>query len=659
MDPRLDAQLRDALVQFLRGEGLIQQASQLPAVAPQSVQSGQAAPVPQQTLGPQPGEPRPVTRQQWMQDFGQAAGSFGASAADPLGIPSALLGTVAPGARDSWRQYAAAAGPEVQMAGGLASGFGVGNAMLRGGNAFAGVPGMIAGGAATGAAPAIDYAAGAPGSSGMNAMLGPISGGALPAGMAAAGPISNFIRANPLATAAGGATALAAGGAVAQQPNQIDPFTQTLHANNPALAAAYQRMLAARQAATAANQTSVVANQGSQKNTGAKESAQRADAAAAEAARAYETELARATDAARAANPSFRDQYGPTIGNRLVRSAALPFIAGTIAGVGGASLGRLENRLARRQVDAGNEAMNAPQPNLAAAATASGNATNMVANAGQNAPMWRDPGLTLSALFGAEAAIAPQQWNQDATQGSPEQIRADNYFNTPRWMIDAGLGGLLGATAYKGGRFMAAQGNAMLPGRNRLAPEAEATALATRVQQAQQAQQAQPPPAPPALPVQQPPAVNMPIDYEAIARGIRPQFDRPPFVPPAAQQAIPAPAAPAQAPPSSTLYTGNARTDFRNRVASAVEALPQGGQLSAASLLRGTNFRDSRDGSISTAIAQINGQLSAGVPAQQIASRIRSGGFWPLMSVGGGAAVAAHHSLMQPRGDDGRFVAPE
>ncbi len=183
MDRQSEAQLMAALRDFLRNESLIQQAQGLPAVAPQSVQSGN--PTPQnvgQTLGPQPGDPRNATRQQLGQEFTQAAGSFAASAADPLGIPSAITGMVSPERRDSWRQYQGAAGPVVQMAGGMASGFPVANALIRGGSAMAGLPGMIGGGMATGGGAAIDYAAGAPGATGSNAMVAPAIGAAFPLG---------------------------------------------------------------------------------------------------------------------------------------------------------------------------------------------------------------------------------------------------------------------------------------------------------------------------------------------------------------------------------------------------------------------------------------------------------------------------------------------
>lgn len=638
------AQEIQALLQSL--PEVIPEARRLPAVAPQAVQAGNVTPQDVgQTLGPQPGERPNTSREEWLQNFGQAAGSMAASAADPLGMPSALLGTVAPGARDSWRQYQGAAGMGPQIAGSLMSGFGAANAMFRGGAALAGVPGMIAGGAATGAGPTIDYAAGAPGADGVNAITGLLAGAALPAGIAVARPVVNAVRGSPVAAAAGGATALAAGSAVAQQSQpQLDPFTQNLHSNNPALAAAYQRMLAARQAATTANQTSVSANQGRQTNSGARQAAERADTAAAEAARAYEELLARFTDEARAQNPSFREAYGPTIANRLIRSTVLPFGLGLIGGAGSASLGRIHNSMARRQVDAGNLALE--KGNIPAAATASANANALASQSGGSS--WVSPGMILSAGIGGEAALASRQWDQDAAPGSPAQIRADRYFDTSRPLIDFGIGALMGASAYKGGRELSGSINNLLPGRNRVPATSEAAALQRRVDAAQ------PPAGPvPAPPVAQPPAAaNLPVDYETIARGIG---ARP--LPPG--QTPPAP--PTVTNRGATLYQGDIQARIRDQLASQ---LVGSGSINVGALVSRMRREGIMPGVISRAQAAAqaaNSMVQGGVPAAEVARRITSGEFRHLAVPAGvtAAGVAAHHSATQPRGEDGRFQSPE
>lgn len=655
---------RAALAEQIRTlmAGLVQDGMlrDLPMIAPQSVQSGN--PTPQnvgQTLGPQPGERRNATRGELANEFTQAAGSFAASAADPLGIPSAITGMISPEMRDSWRQYQGAAGPVVQMAGGMATGIPAVGALWRGGNALAGTAGRIAGGAVSGMAPTIDYGAdvmqGNPNADPVNAMIGPLAGAALPAGMAAAGPVVNAIRGNPLAAAAGGATALAAGGAVAQQGQgqgqTLDDFTRNLHANNPALAAAYQRLQAARQSAATANQTSVTANQGRNTNSGARQAAERADAAAAEAARAYETLLRQATDQARADNPTFREAYGPIWSNRIIRSTALPLAAGLLSGAAGASMGRLENRLARREISAGNAALEAG--NIPAAATAATTANAMVAPRGSS---WVTPGIGLAGLFGGEMATAPQQWNQEAPRGSPERIDADNYMNGFRMPIDFAMGALMGATAYKGGRQIAGNINSMIPGRNRMAAGPEAEALQRRVAAATPPpQQASPPvvvpPVPPAPPAP-PPGNQPPIDYQTMLN----QIGARPLPPVAANTNVPRPTN-----AGAGLYRGELQANIRNQIA---RQLLRDGRINLDMLRSAMEREGVMPGVIArarTAAESANAAIVNGATPAAVAAALRRGGIENLSVIGaaGAAGVAAHHSASQPRGADGRFETAE
>jgi len=699
MNPQMDTQLATALAEFMRNEGMgsqapppaAQQSASLPPELMQAVRqflAQQATPQDRgQTLGPQRGEPRNATRGEWARGFGQSAGSFGASMADPFGIPSAAVGLVAPQMRDDWRQYQGAAGPMVQLAGNLAGGFGVGNAMLRGAQAAgravapylgmsegAGtVGGSVAGSAAMGMAPVIDYNAGAPGASFENAMAGPIMGAALPIGQVA----GQVARANPaLAAGAGAATALGltaangGGDATAQSINApLDQFTQTLHDSNPALAAAYQRMLETRRAATAANAASLTANAGKNKNTGAKESATRADDAAAAAARDYETELARATDMARAANPTFRDTYGPILSNRLVRSAVIPLGLGLLGGAGSATLGRLENRLARRRIDQGEEALLAGNVPLAAANSSSANAM-LDAAKGRGNSSWFGPGALLSAGIGGEMALAPQQWNLDATEGSPAQRRAERYFSGSQQYIDAALGAMLGASAYKGGRYVAQNVNAMIPGMNRLAPTGEASALATRVQQAQQAQPPPPPPVqppPPVVPPAPPPGDQLPTDFETILRGIgentprvrgvRGPIGSNPAAPGFSYDAASNGAAMFRQEVADHLQSGNLLTgfnvsDFRRRLVEAAQAAGAAeNQIPSARVFSGALRRLEQ-------LIQSEG-LSPAQAARRLLAPTRRGGFENFaIPLAAGGAAAVHHSANQPRGDDGRFTTP-
>lgn len=653
MNRQNEAALMAAIRDFLRTEGMIAEARRLPAIAPQAAQSGN--PTPQdvaQTLGPQPGERRNRTRDELGADMLQGAGSLAASAADPLGIPSAVTGLFSPELRDSWREYQAAAGPEVQIAGSLLTGFPAAAGMMRVGNALAGTRGMIAGGAATGASPTIDYAGDPQGFSGVNAMIGPLAGAALPAGMAAASPVMNAMRSNPLAASAGGAAALTAGSAVAQQanpPGQLDPFTQNLHANNPALAAAYQRMLQARQNAAVMRDRNIAENAGKLKNTGAQRVSERADTDASEASTAYETLLQQATDRARAENPTFREAMGPTVSNRLIRSTVLPFGLGLIGGTGAASLGRVQNAMARREIAAGNRALETS--NIPAAATASANANALAASPGGSS--WLSPGMLLSGLFGGEAALMSNQWNQDAAMGSPEQLRADRYFDTARPAYDFGLGALMGMSAYKGGRELAGGINNILPGRNRVSARNEAVALQRRVDAAPAApQQSSPPPiVPPVPPV--PPAGNQPpIDYQTMLN----QIGARPLPPVAANTNV---ARPTNA--GASLYQGDLQANIRGQIA---RQLQRDGRINLDMLQSAMERSGIMPGVIArarTAAEAANTAIANGATPQAVAAALRRGGIENLSVIGaaGAAGVAAHHSASQPRGVDGRFESAE
>ena len=670
MDQQSEARLLAALREFMQVEGMLQG---LPASAPQSVQSGgRPAPAPNAIGVRHPDERAPVPIQQTAQEFGDAALGFGASAADPLGIPSALLGTVAPGARDAWRTAQGAGGLGPQLAGGLLSGFGAGNAMLRGGSALGRMAapylgmseaggatlGMIGGGAATGAAPVIDMNPNGPsGASWTNAMLGPLTGAAIPLGIAAAGPVMNAFRANPVATAAGATTALAGGTALAQQGQspgtELDEFTRTLHSRNPALAAAYQLMLQRRQAAATANSTSAELNKGSLRNTGAKEAAGRADSLADAAAQEYIKLLREATTAAEAADPTFRQQFGPNLANRLVRSMAIPFGLGLAGGIGSASLGRLVNRMARREVAAGNTAAEAG--NTQGALTHSNNANAMLKQAPSGS--WMTPGVGLSALVGGEMAIAPKQWDQEATPGSPARKAADDYMSSWRWPLDFGMGALMGATAYKGGRYAVGRLNEAIPGKSRLAPTGEAESLATRVKTMQQAPPpaipAAPPPQPPAPPAGGPPPGNQPpIDYQTMLN----QIGARPLPPVAANSNV---ARPTNA--GANLYQGELQANIRDQIA---RQLLRDGQINLDMMRSAMERSGIMPGVIERARAAAeaaNAAITNGATPQAVAAALRRGGIrnMSVIGAGGAAAAATHHSASQPRGADGRFETAE
>lgn len=629
------ATLREEIAALL--QGLQFDGQQAPFVASQAAQSG-GAPTPQnvgQTLGPQRGEPRNATREQWMSDFRQAAGSFGASAADPLGIPSAMLGTVAPGARDSWRQYQGAAGPLVQMAGSMVSGFPAANAMMRGGNALAGVPGMVAGGAATGAGPAIDYAAGAPGATVMNAMIAPAIGTMFPAGQMA----GQFARNNP--GAAGGLAALGAmavgssGEADAadpqkkgarrpapnaqpaqQQPQAAvepptpdvppDQQTQYLLNNNPGLRARYDALQQARRDLETARRTSVVESRGPTGNRGAREAAANAQTAFDTAQTAYNTALSEAATQARAANPSFRDFFGPAIGNPVALQFGLPMAFGAFTRGGGAALARNRNARTSTAIDEGNTAL--ASGNIPLALQNSTNANAMLAGAQNNAGgRMRDISIgdmLAGGAAGEMAAFAPLVWDRGLPVGRPEQASAAATLSDPMQLgMTAARGFLGGVGSYKFGNAMAGAANNYAGGRSLIAPQAEADSLATRIQQAQNANN----------------------------------------------------------PPPPQRYLGAFRENFRDTVASAVTA-NRGMDFNRTELLNGISVMPTRRPQLEAALREVERDLALARTAAErnaIAQRIRSGGYPNLVIAGGAAGAAAHHSLSQPRGDDGRFLLPQ
>lgn len=618
-----------ALLQSI-GPDLIPQAQGLPAVAPQSVQSG--TPTPQnigQTLGPQPGDPRNATRQQLGQEFTQAAGSFAASAADPLGIPSAITGMVSPEMRDAWRQYQGAAGPVVQMAGGMASGFPAAGAMLRGGNALAGMPGMIGGGMATGAGPAIDYATGAPGSTSGNAMVSPAIGAAFPLGQLA--------RAHPRAAAGlawlgllglsgdgGEATAAdqngkkkaptkasarpvaqpAAGGDLPplQPLPDLTDQERTLHTRDPALAASYQQYQMAYRQADAARRTAIIESRGPTGNSGARGVSERADTALERARTDYVNMLRQTSGAANAAAPSWRDAMGPIIGNPLALQFGFPLAAGAFVRGGGSMLARNRNARTSTAIDEGNTALAAG--NIPLAQQYSTNANAMLAGAPRDA---RGLGISggealAGGAAGEMAAFAPLLWDRGLPPGRPEQAAAAATLSDPAQVAATfGRGMLGGIGAYKMGNVLAGGANNYLGGRNLIAPTAEAGSLATRIQQAQ------PNPPPP-------------------------------------QQ-----------------YRGPFRDNFRDTVANAVTN-NRGQGFNRTELLNGISVYPTRRPQLESALREVERDLAAARTAAErlaIAQRIRSGGYPNLVIAGGAAGAAAHHSLSQPRGDDGRFATPE
>lgn len=621
------AQEIQALLQSL--PEVIPEARGLPAIAPQSVQSGgRPAPAPNAIGRRHQDERAPVPIQQTAQEFGDAATGFAASAADPLGIPSALLGMVAPQARDAWRGAQGAGGMGPQLAGGILSGYGAVNALMRGGSAIAGIPGMIAGGAATGAGPAIDYAAGAPGASVENALLSPAVGAMLPA----MGPIGNLIRQNPGTSAGaaglGGLAVLGNAGddASAQQKKkapaarpvqpaapEVPPLPplpeltaqeRLLHERDPELAALYQVMVQARAAAEQARRVSVEASAGPTGNSGARGISERADTAFTNAQTAYTKKLGVTGAATQAASPSFRDYFGPVIGNPLVGQFGLPLAAGAFIRGGGAALARRRNAMTNESIAGGNTALAGGNVPLAAQHSADANAMLRTTTS----PSRWDGAANLAAGAGAGeiAAFAPHVWDKTLPVGLPARKAADEFFADPMQVATQFGRGLLGGMAgYKLGNALMGAGNNYLGGANLIPPQGAANSLATRVQQAQQ----QPPPPPPPPP-----------------------------------------------------YRGQFRTDFQNTVATAVENTSRRRPFDPASLLGSIEVSAHRRPLLERALAQVQSDLAAASTAAEraaIAQRVRSGGYPNLVVTGAAAGAAAHHSLAQPRGDDGRFVGED
>lgn len=92
-----------------------------------------------------------------------------ASAADPLGIPSAVLGLVSPEARDNWRAVQRQDGMGPQIVGGMATGLPAFGAIVKGGKTLLGAMGRSAG-AAT-ASDFVDAAAGKEGAVGKHTAI--------------------------------------------------------------------------------------------------------------------------------------------------------------------------------------------------------------------------------------------------------------------------------------------------------------------------------------------------------------------------------------------------------------------------------------------------------------------------------------------------------
>ena len=572
-----------ALLQSI-GPDLIPQAQGLPAVAPQSVQSGN--PTPQnvgQTLGPQPGDPRNATRQQLGQEFTQAAGSFAASAADPLGIPSAITGMVSPEMRDAWRQYQGAAGPVVQMAGSLASGIPAGLGMMSGvgriGNAMAGsgslanAGGRVAGAAGASSAPTIDYLAGAPGSSATNALAAPAIGALLagqgsglgsamrpylmPAAAAssAAGLGASVIGdVGPAEAQSTGGRPKGKGGPAPQSASgspveQLDSQTQTLHRTNPEVRTLYEQMQTARR-----------------DRDRARAIAQRRDndaatAAAASADQLFTDSQTRYTDAVRRATQSSLpfDQAFPNISQNyaLLQFAGPAALGYAVRGGGNAMINaytepwRRAVRGAERNLDRViGAAPGSPAERIAMGRgmAAANTATSYLDDAGR-------PPAVLNAMntannvapviaggaLGAELSLLPHQHNRRLPEGTPGRDAADNALANPLAQVmtaapgvmAGGLGGFTGSHI----PFLPMLGR-QIPAptertealrrlmRGDVRPEMEnfaANINAMRPPQVQQQPQrpALPPPVnPPPPPIAPPAGSNLPTDFESILRGI-------------------------------------------------------------------------------------------------------------------------------------------
>ncbi len=660
---------------------IIPEAAALPAVASQDAQSSRPAPAPQ-TLGPQRGEPRPITREEWLANFGQGAGSMAASAADPLGIPSALLGTVAPGARDAWRQYQGAAGAGPQIAGSLLGGLGAANAMFRGGQAlgrmaapFLGIgeaagttAGAVGAGAATGAAPAIDYAAGAPGASGRNAMLGLATGAAFPAGQA----LGAVVRQNPAAAAGVAATgglaltSASESGAQGTQP-ALDPAIADLHRRDVRLAELHRQLLSAQAASRAAAAANITANQGRNTNSGAHRNAAAAAQAEQAAQAAYNEALNAAQERFRAQNRTFAEAF-PMISENPFLATTLPAaVLGMLRAGGSAAATRYQNRPINTMVNAGNSNITNNQLPQAAANAAGARAALDQLNSAPPAT-WGNAfrntmtsvgntlsGPTAGGLLGAEMAMLPQQYNaMYAPPSSPEYADAMSFWRDPGRIA---IRGALGAAGGISGNLFGYKGTSalgqMLPGGTNPAPAV--AGLEARVKSLQQSQA----PAVPAATQAQ--TSNLPIDFDAILRDIG--------------GAVRNVRGPRGSNPAAPGLSYNPSMDssalFRSEISD---------HLRSGNVLSGFNVSEFRRRAVQT--AEANGGAAADVPsvevfrrtlqrletlireqgltpaqaAQRLSRENRRGGFENFaIPLAAGGAAAAHHSASQPRGDDGRF----
>lgn len=753
MDPRLDGPLRDALIAFLQQEGLAggqQPAPQqqpimsygmpgLPQIAPQAVQSGNVLPqggpqflgpqrpgaprIPQmtdglpasigqlpmvapqaqqsgtatpqdvaQTLGPQPGDPRNRTREQLYADTTRGLNAMAASALDPLGIPSAALGMISPHAREAWRETQGQAGLAPQLAGGLISGLGAGNALMRGGRAIAGAPGQIAGGMVAGSAPAIDYAAGAPGSSMTGAIAGPVIGAAFGGqGTGASTAVMNAMRDNGGRVAAvGGLGALAGLGALTadggdpaaaqakkapakkQPPSRpgtpapapqtagggdLDPQIQALHDTNPNLRSLYSQIEQARRDLTRAES---LARRFGGDNDQANEQAAAARRRVADVQSRYDSTLQQAT-----ASSLPWDQAYPNLSQNY---AALQFagpaaLAYLVRGGGNAMLNAYtrpwrnavtsaERNLGRAvSAEAGSVAERSAMGNAMLATNTANSYLNSAGTGPSAGYEWARRinevlPIAAGATLGGEMALFPYQHNRRLPTGTQARTEADAAIGNPLSWIGTALPGA--AAGALGGLTGSHIPFAPLLGRERVAPIERTQALRGLTTG------------------EVSPQMNT---LGANIRAMRPQEPARPALPPPGE--TPPGNGPIQIdPPPPTdggatnaarrNYTGTLRNETRQAIAAAIESGQMVNARSVMSQMQGLTPQVRER--IATAIRNLNDQLSqAGVDRQALMRRVASGQFPGLAILGPAAAAGAavHHSLTQPRGDDGRFSTPE
>ncbi len=314
--------------------------------------------------------------------------------------------------------------------------------------------------------------------------------------------------------------------------------------------------------------------------------------------------LRQASGAANAAAPSWRDAMGPVLGNPLALQFGVPLAAGAFVRGGSALLARNRNARTSTAIDEGNTALAAG--NIPLAQQYSTNANAMLAGAPRDA---RGLGISggealAGGAAGEMAAFAPLLWDRGLPPGRPEQAAAAATLSDPMQVAATfGRGMLGGIGAYKMGNVLAGGANNYAGGRNLIAPTAEAGSLATRIQQAQP----NPPPPP--------------------------------------------------------RYEGVFRQNFRDTVAAAAEGVSRRRPFDPAALLGSIETSPTRMPLLRRALAEVQADIAAAngnrEQLTQIAQRIRSGGYRNLSIAGGATAAAAHHSLSQTRGDDGRFALPE